>query len=157
MTFTQKDIDRFWSHVDKSGDCWLWTAYRSKRGYGQFGYFDKVLKAHRVSYEIAFGKIPDGKEICHTCDNPSCVRPSHLFAGTHSENIRDSVNKGRGYLQKHPEDRQGERHPLAKLTEEHVNDIRNSKGKSQSQLAKQYGVCRWTIRRILSRISWKNI
>lgn len=157
MQLTEKDIARFWSHVDKSGDCWIWKAYCNKRGYGQFGHFDKVLKAHRVAYEITYGKVPNNLEVCHHCDNPSCVNPKHLFLGTHSDNMQDESRKGRCYLQKHPELRQGEKHPLAKLTEQQVIEIRQSKGFTQEQLAKKYGVCRWMIRRILSRLAWKHI
>lgn len=156
IQLSESDITRFWSHVDKSGECWPWTAYRSRRGYGQFGLGDEVLKAHRVAYVIAYGQIPDGMEVCHHCDNPSCVRPEHLFAGTHSDNMRDCANKGHNMLQRHPELRRGEKHPLAKLTAEQVIQIRQS-DLTPTQLSKQFNVSRWMIRRILSRLAWKHI
>lgn len=90
---------RFWFRVDKSADCWTWTA---ARGAGKFdyGYFwtdsKKLVKAHRYSYALANGPIPEGMVICHRCDNPPCVRPDHLFLGTQKDNIRDMDAKGRG-------------------------------------------------------------
>lgn len=157
MELTERDIARFWSHVDKSDECWLWTGYCSKTGYGQFGLGDRILKAHRVSYEITYGDVPPKSYVCHHCDNPSCVRPSHLFCGTQFDNMQDMASKHRGMLQQHPELRQGERHPLAKLTDEQVRQIRQSSGISQDKLAKQFGVSRRMIRRILSRLAWKHV
>lgn len=91
-------VERFWSKVDRSGDCWEWQASRSTHGYGFFGRDGKVLYAHRVSYEITNGLIPKGPKrlhVCHHCDNPPCVRPDHLFLGTASDNLNDAYRKGR--------------------------------------------------------------
>ena len=91
--------ERFWSKVavrtDK--DCWEWQANKNNKGYGMFSinsYVGKKL-AHRLSYENSFGKIPDGMHILHSCDNPACVNPSHLSAGTRSDNMTDCASKGR--------------------------------------------------------------
>lgn len=86
---------RFWRKVRISGDCWIWSGSRTKTGYGLFDTPTRL--AHRISYELTTGPIPDGLAILHKCDNPSCVRPDHLWAGTLSENQKDSKRKGRHY------------------------------------------------------------
>jgi hypothetical protein len=98
--------DRFWAKVDKTSPCgcWIWTANRNNKGYGMFscrgmGFLNKKL-AHRLSFSDAFGAIEDGKHILHSCDNPACVNPSHLSAGTRSDNMRDSANKFRAKTRK---------------------------------------------------------
>jgi hypothetical protein len=89
--------DRFWPNVQKTSGCWNWIgAEQSKgRGYGTIGKDGKTLRAHRVSWEMHNGPIPEGLIVCHKCDNPKCVRPEHLFLGTHSDNVADKVAKGR--------------------------------------------------------------
>lgn len=88
--------ERFWSKVEKSKDgCWLWTGSVNNRGYGRINRCGKSVYAHRVSYELAFGSIEDGMSVCHGCDTPACVRPSHLFVGTQKQNSEDMVAKGR--------------------------------------------------------------
>ena len=96
----RKLSERFWEKVKKSNGCWLWMACRDRRGYGRFGMGRKhqpaVMDAHRVSYMLTHGgRLPTGKEICHRCDNPPCVRPSHLYADTHKQNQRDMSVHGR--------------------------------------------------------------
>ena len=89
-------MERFWSKVQKiDGGCWLWIAYRDSKGYGSFGLDGKVRKAHRVAYELTYGPLPEGAHVLHSCDNPSCVNPQHLRAGTHVDNMRDRVEHGR--------------------------------------------------------------
>ncbi len=76
--------------------CWPWKGCKNKQGYGTFGDDEmKIVKAHRFAWELEGGRIPDGMVVCHTCDNPPCVRISHLFLGTHQDNVDDKIGKGR--------------------------------------------------------------
>ena len=90
---------RFWAKVDVTGDCWLWTGAKNHQGYGrvQLGRRGEgVIRAHRLAWQLANGdSIPSGMFVCHTCDTPSCVRPSHLWLGTRLDNMRDCARKGR--------------------------------------------------------------
>jgi hypothetical protein len=88
-------FERFWSSVRKTGTCWLWTASTDARGYGQLYCDGRRQKAHRVSLILLGIEIPEGAMVCHHCDNPTCVRPSHLFIGSQSENMVDCARKGR--------------------------------------------------------------
>jgi hypothetical protein len=90
-------MDRFWSKVNKTAGCWLWTASKDDAGYGGFKYAKKWDKSHRVAYLICKGTIPAGQCVCHTCDNRSCVNPDHLFLGTQKDNMQDCSQKSRIY------------------------------------------------------------
>lgn len=98
---------RFWSKVDTSAGlfgCWVWRGARSSNGYGQLATGDNKKKpAHRLSYELHHGPIAPGLDVCHTCDNPPCVNPAHLWLGTPSDNGHDAFAKGRGYRHPTPE------------------------------------------------------
>lgn len=87
--------ERFWSKVCQSDACWEWTRSTNHAGYGQISGQGTVLLAHRLSWELHFGKIPSGQCVLHKCDNRLCVRPDHLFLGTRPENTQDMMSKGR--------------------------------------------------------------
>jgi hypothetical protein len=97
--------DRFFKKVHRSGDggCWLWTGRKDAKGYGRIAFDGITGRAHRLSFKIFNGSLPLGKVICHSCDNPSCVNPAHLFVGTVSDNAVDSAQKHRNIMQTNPE------------------------------------------------------
>lgn len=116
------------------------------------------IYAHRLSWEIHYGPVPDGLFVCHRCDNPSCVRPDHLFVGTHQDNVDDCVAKGR-HLAFRPRVH-GSRAGSAKLTEAQVVTIRQSygtNGLTRRQLGQRYGVDKTTIDRILAKKIWRYV
>lgn len=87
---------RFWDKVDKSGECWVWLSATHSQGYGLFKTGHNTQNyAHRVVWVLEYGPIPEGAFVCHSCDNPPCVRPEHLFLGTAADNMQDMVSKGR--------------------------------------------------------------
>jgi len=101
MELTEEQSRRFWAKVNKEADngCWEWTAATSNKGYGQFG-VNKIAKStHRISYIIHKGEIPGGLMICHTCNNPPCINPNHVYAGTSSDNMKQSVREMRHFEQ----------------------------------------------------------
>lgn len=154
--FSPSTIDRFWKHVNKTNSCWIWTASRNNQGYGVIGKGARgsgTCLAHRLSYIIHVGPIPEGMNILHDCpdgDNPLCVNPEHLWAGTQIENIMDMVGKGRWGVRNL---RKGSTHPHSKLTEQQIFEIRSSKEK-QVVLADRYGVEPATIWKVIHNQSW---
>lgn len=146
---------RFWSKVNKTGTCWVWTAGTSGGGYGRFKIEGRYFLSHRLVYRAAKGAIPEGYLICHTCDNPSCVNPDHLFAGTQSDNMKDAYKKGRLSLE--AAHLTGESNPNAVLTWEKVDSIRAlyADGRiSQMKLARMFNCGQSTISDIVTGKNW---
>ena len=127
--------------VDDKG-CWVWTASRLKSGYGVIAITRGEKLAHRASYARFVGTIPEGKQVCHRCDNPPCCNPDHLFLGSQTDNLRDMVAKGR------------HSRPGAKLTPEQVAEIRARPDESPSKLGREFGVGYKQIWRIRTGQRW---
>lgn len=155
--------ERFWKNVSKPDDpdgCWIWVGHFDQAGYGRLNVKLEdgrrtQTNAHRLSWELHNGPIPDGMSVLHDCpggDRPDCVRPSHLWLGTQLDNIRDRDTKGRAA--------RGERHANAKLTEDQVIEIRRryaEGGVTQDALAKEYGVANSHINSIVNMRQWSHL
>lgn len=148
MELKDKQILRFKSKYTVTESCWEWVANKNQRGYGIFSLNDKSVGAHRVSFLISKGEIPIGLCILHSCDNPSCVNPEHLFLGTHQDNMDDRSAKGRV-----PKE---DKHPNAKLTTEQVLKIRHD-GRYAKLIAHEYGISKDQVNKIRTFRSWKFI
>ncbi len=148
---TKKTKERFWSKVQKGPGCWVWTASCYANGYGKFEVKGSILYAHRVSYAMKHD-IPKGLCVLHECDNRKCVRPSHLWLGTHADNTADMMNKGRQVAGVS----HGTQNGRAKLTEAQVKVIRRD-SRTFYVIAKDYGVCSSTIGYIKQRKTWKHV
>ena len=153
MRIRTTDIQRFRAkcHMTDLNGCWVWTAGKDKDGYGKFWIDGATLRAHRVAYVIAFGKIPDDLCVCHVCDNPSCVNPSHLWAGTQAENNSDKGDKGRAP--------RGSTHPRNKLSEGIVRQIMELKtdGVGPSDIGRQVGIPVGHVSNIFYGKTWTHI
>lgn len=144
--------ERFFSFVNKTPSCWEWTGGQHKFGYGVMTNNSyKTTLAHRISWIIHNGPIPPGMSVLHSCDNPKCVNPQHLFIGSQKDNISDMVSKGRHC--------HGESARFSKLSDEKVKFIReaNLYGFTLSQIAKQFHVDIETIRMAIKRQTWKHV
>jgi hypothetical protein len=170
--------ERFWKFVVKADGCWSWLGCTAPNGYGLIydKKLDRKIPAHRLSYEMHIGPVPEGYFVCHRCDNPPCTNPEHLFVGTPKDNSQDMAKKGRSGLTRHPEraargtrnarfthpetTARGEESGQAKLTESQVREIRqlhNTGAHSQKSLGKKFGVCKATIYYIVNNLSWQHI
>lgn len=149
---------RFWSKVDRTGPgCWPWLAGRHASGYGKFSVPDggkgKTVRAHRVAFALAVGTpAPDDMDVCHTCDNPTCCRPVHLFLGTDASNAADKVSKHR--------QARGERIGRGKLSATAVHQIRHEyqrgvRGVSGPALGRRYGVTPRMVRLVARGEAWR--
>jgi hypothetical protein len=144
--------DRFWSLVDQSGECWLWTGTQHSEGYGRARFIKGNVYAHRLAWMLTNGAIPKGLLVCHNCpagDNPLCCNPAHLWLGTSAQNTRDMMEKGRG-----------QNGGNVKLSPAAAVEIRNRYavgGVSHAQLAHEYGVSGAAISYVINRKTWDHV
>lgn len=174
-------LEQFLKHVDipeNKESCWPWKGCKNKKGYGQLSRrengIDLALYSNRFTYELFYGPIPEGFQVCHSCDVPACVNPQHLWIGTNKENAHDAMKKGRQWWQKpnRPRrflstegrhklsvQRQGQKNPAAKLTEKQVRNIRaeHRAGTGRKELAIKYGVVLSMIGLIVTRKNWASV
>jgi hypothetical protein len=154
MAFRQKNniVDRFFSKLIMIPfhTCWEWIGNKRPDGYGRLNHNKQQYRAHRLSWILHFGDIPEDFVVCHSCDNPSCVNPHHLFIGTDGDNTRDRNAKGRANMPK------GEDHHRCKLSSFQIKEIRESQLSSR-KLAKQFKVSHRNILAIKNYKSWKHL
>lgn len=158
ISLSEKDAARFWSKVKVGNpdECWEWTAHKNNTGYGIFGLGNGKFLASRISWTVKYGPIEKGMCVCHKCDNPACVNPSHLFLGTIMENVHDKMRKGRyvkGLIYR------GESNKSAKLTEKDILEIRTlyDNGISTRKIAVKFKVGASTIWSACKRVSWSHV
>ena len=146
---------RFWAKARKGEACWLWTGAQSSDKYGCFGLDGRTVAAHRVAWMLTNGPIPSGLLVCHSCDNPRCVNPDHLWLGTNADNARDRDQKGRCRARGLP----GDRSTNHKLTSDRVTEIRRlvESGEQQKDVAKRFGVHKATVNDLVLRKTWASV
>lgn len=158
-------VARFWSRVVKAeGEgCWLWTGSNQKRPNGSQGYgiFNRGKRrdrelAHRFSFKLANGGLPDDVKVCHKCDTPLCVRPDHLFRGTQADNLADMRAKGRAKFNSFE---LGTAHPNAKIDPDTVREIRalRASGLTFAKIGDRVGLHASTVHDIASRRTWAHV
>ena len=148
---------RFLAKIKKSSECWGWIGNRNSKGYGQIKLDGVQTLAHRVSWQLFKGNIPEKMCVCHKCDNPSCVNPVHLFLGTTKDNMQDMIQKGRsnycGGAHTY-----GEKNVSAKITSNDVLIIRElATHFTQSKIAKKFRISQMQISRIVRGKHWQHV
>jgi len=152
--FTGSPTERFWPRVIKTDTCWIWNGAKTPFGYGRLGVGEGWVMAHRFSWELANGPIPEGLFILHHCDNPPCVRPDHLFVGTLRDNTRDMTSKGRN---RPPRGVLSGRTHLTETDVRRMREMYASGTYKQQQLADAFGIAENTVSLIVNRKRWAHI
>jgi hypothetical protein len=156
--------DRLFDRIKIVGDCWVWQGAKTKQGYGRLSYrakYSQPVYAHRAMYEDVHGPVPADMEVCHSCDNPACINPAHLWVGTHKENIQDAIRKGRHYFRKGrpPGGPHGSASHRAVLTVDQVREIRKLRGAGLRpiEIAQRLDQPYQRVYAVISGQSWKHV
>jgi len=147
----------FWSRVLRGEGCWEWQGARLNGGYGVMRFQKRQQLTHRIAWQLTIGPIPSGRCICHHCDNPACVRPDHLFVGSHKDNMNDMHSKGRAGDHAWWR-RPGRKHHKAILNPKQAEEIRNlyrATDLTHRALAARYGVSAAAIWHVLKNLSYR--
>jgi len=157
LKWSKNAIDRFLAKAETSeeNNCWFWCGSKDRNGYGQFKIQRKQIKAHRIAFFLYFKKDPYNGLVCHHCDNPSCINPTHLFEGTARDNMRDMVTKGRCK----PPKLKGEKVGSARLTSQNVQLLRKlyTDGVPRKKIAQKFGISIGHVCNIAQRKKWKHV
>lgn len=141
-------------HADPISGCWNWTKAPGSNGYGRLRVADRMLSAHRVSWELHIGPVPEGEGyhgtcVLHRCDNRACVNPAHLFLGTTADNMADKRTKGR--------QARGDHNGRAKLAADQILELRDRRGQLQRELAEEFGISQGQVSDIRSGKRWAHL
>lgn len=153
MACYQKHIDdrlisRLMTYVEKTRTCWLWTGVKDIDGYGKTNVRSKLIRSHRLFYELFKGPVPSDKFVCHSCDNPPCVNPEHLHLGTNQQNHLEKRERKRIH---------GERNPNSRVTEKDVREMRSLYPSLKLlDLSKKFGISMTQVSNIVRHKSWSN-
>lgn len=170
LTFEQaliKATSRFKSKIRNGPRCHIWQGGLNRQGYGKIKIGKKTIAAHRVAFMYEYGPIPNGRFVCHTCDNPPCVNVDHLWLGDAASNMADKIKKGRqtsgdamrAALVGKLNPRKGSQCHIARLTEAQIPKIMamRKRGLFLNVIAKKFGVCTQSILNIVNRKTWKHV
>ena len=157
MTYPSDEVyrERLFGYAEQvPSECWEWTRFRTKDGYGHMRYKGRMVESHRLALMLTDRPIPDGHEVMHLCDNPPCINPDHLTTGTHAENVADMVAKGRRAVMR------GTSNPRARVTDADVIEMRRlyaEGGGTQAQIGAMFGLGKSQAHNVISGRQWAHV
>ena len=140
------------SRMRLENGCWVYTGKIINTGYGMIRAGDKMISAHRASYQAFIGEIPEGMFVCHSCDNKRCINPAHLWVGTNQDNMRDMQQKGR-----HGSRTQPERLKLDEAKVRQIRELARDERNTQGEIAVMFSISRETANKVINRKAWRHV